>query len=197
MNFAQNLKFFRNNLFLTQEDLVNKTGISRSAISKYESGETEPRVSALLKLANALNCSLDELVKTEQGIVYKLCLVSRNMAYFTDSFEHQWGDDWDDVINDIDDLDEPYETWEEQIEEVITSHPIKIKKIFFETNEPEWEEKRPCDAGRYSIEDINKGAIAWLHTKKINIIGGMTYENFVDIIKQNGGEIYLPLGTLN
>jgi hypothetical protein len=46
--------------------------------------------------------------------------------------------------------------------------------------------------GRYSVEDINKQAVAWIHTDKFNILAGTTYENFIDIIEKNDGRIYLP-----
>lgn len=40
-----------------QIDLVNETGINRSAISRYLSGEYEPKQIAIYKLAKALNVS--------------------------------------------------------------------------------------------------------------------------------------------
>lgn len=40
-----------------QVDLVNETGINRSAISRYLSGEYEPKQTAIYKLAKALDVS--------------------------------------------------------------------------------------------------------------------------------------------
>lgn len=40
-----------------QVDLVNETGINRSAISRYLSGEYEPKQNAIYKLAKALDVS--------------------------------------------------------------------------------------------------------------------------------------------
>lgn len=40
-------------------------------------------------------------------------------------------------------------------------------------------------------EDINKQAVAWIHTSEFNILAGTTYENFIDIIERHGGRVYL------
>lgn len=42
----------------TQADLVRDTGLNRGTISRYLSGEVEPRQDAAYKLANALNVSV-------------------------------------------------------------------------------------------------------------------------------------------
>lgn len=42
----------------TQADLVRDTGLNRGTISRYLSGEVEPRQNAAYKLANALNVSV-------------------------------------------------------------------------------------------------------------------------------------------
>lgn len=42
---------------------------------------------------------------------FKLCYVHHNILYFTDSFEKQWGDDWDDAPYEHN-AGEPYE-WED------------------------------------------------------------------------------------
>ena len=39
---------------------------------------------------------------------FKLCYVRHNILYFTDSFEKQWGDDWDDAPYEHN-AGEPYE----------------------------------------------------------------------------------------
>lgn len=130
---------------------------------------------------------------------YKLCYIEGNKAWFTNNFEKQWGDDWNDKPYEHN-AGYPYEHWSELIEDnedifkrKFKHHPIKLKTLYFETND--WSEARPCDNytnSPYSVEDINKQAIAWLHTDKFNILAGTTYENFIDIIEKHGGTIYLP-----
>lgn len=56
-NTSERLKIAISNANIKQVDLVNKTGINRSAISRYISGEYEPKQTAIYKLARALNVS--------------------------------------------------------------------------------------------------------------------------------------------
>lgn len=46
----------------TQQKLAELTGIKHQSISNYETGEQFPRCKALEKLAEALECSISELV---------------------------------------------------------------------------------------------------------------------------------------
>lgn len=47
---------------LTQEDLAIKFNMSRTAISKYETGEREPNIDFLIKFSNYFNVSIDYLL---------------------------------------------------------------------------------------------------------------------------------------
>ena len=57
------LKELRKKQNLTQLELANKIGVVESTISLYESGKREPDISTLIKLADCLNTSIDELVE--------------------------------------------------------------------------------------------------------------------------------------
>lgn len=57
MNTGEKIKFRRIELKMTQKKLAELSGISESAIRKYEKGERIPKVEQLQKLANALNLS--------------------------------------------------------------------------------------------------------------------------------------------
>ena len=48
---------------LTQKQLANLLGLKRSSISKWENGASKPRAETLKKLADLLNCTVDELLK--------------------------------------------------------------------------------------------------------------------------------------
>ena len=115
---------------------------------------------------------------------YKLCYIDGNKAWFTDNFEKQWGDDWNDEPYEYN-AGEPYDSWYEENKR----HKINHKTLYFET--AEWETK-PCDVGRFSVEDINKKAVAWIHTDDFNILAGTTYERFIEIIEKYGGQVYVP-----
>lgn len=130
--------------------------------------------------------------------IYKLCYIDENKAWFTNNFEEQWGDDWDDAPYEHN-AGEPYDNWSELIEDnkdiwkrKWKHHQIKHKVLYFETND--WSTQLPCDSylnSPFSVEDINKQEVAWVHTDKFDIFAGITYENFIDIIEHNGGKIYL------
>ncbi len=56
---------FRRKSGLSQEQLAEKIGVSRQAISKWESGTSTPELEKLLALNDCFSITLDELVKDE------------------------------------------------------------------------------------------------------------------------------------
>lgn len=46
---------------MTQKELGDKLGVTPSAVTRWESGECFPRGEKLIKLAEALHCTIDEL----------------------------------------------------------------------------------------------------------------------------------------
>lgn len=56
------LKKMRTARNLTQGDLSRKTGINRVVISLYESGKREPVMGNAKKIAEALHCSMEDLM---------------------------------------------------------------------------------------------------------------------------------------
>ena len=56
---------FRRKSGLSQEQLAEKIGVSRQAISKWESGTSTPELEKLLALSDCFSITLDELVKDE------------------------------------------------------------------------------------------------------------------------------------
>lgn len=63
-DFGENLRKFRLGSNLTQEKLALEAGLSLRFIQNLESGERQPSLETLFKLARALNTSPEELVKT-------------------------------------------------------------------------------------------------------------------------------------
>lgn len=53
---------------LSQEDLANKLGLSRQAVSKWERREFSPDTDNLICLANLYNISLDELLNIDKNV---------------------------------------------------------------------------------------------------------------------------------
>ncbi len=67
MNFSNRLVNFRKLRGLNQETLAERVGVSRQAVSKWETGEAQPDFAKLLALADALEVSLDELCGRTAG----------------------------------------------------------------------------------------------------------------------------------
>ena len=62
MEFSERLKELRQEYGLSQMDLSQKTGLSQSAIAKWELNKTEPTASALITLSKFFNESVDFLL---------------------------------------------------------------------------------------------------------------------------------------
>ena len=60
--FADRLKYFRTKAKLSQKELAEIVGITFAAYNKYETKCAEPKIDILVKLAYALNCSVNDLV---------------------------------------------------------------------------------------------------------------------------------------
>lgn len=63
--FSHRLWLCRQNACLKQDELAALSGISQRAIAKFESGEQTPRLDKALRLANALNTTLNVLTGIE------------------------------------------------------------------------------------------------------------------------------------
>lgn len=66
MNFNERLKELRKNKGLTQEELASKLYVSRTTISKWESGNGYPSIDILKSLANFFEISIDELISNNE-----------------------------------------------------------------------------------------------------------------------------------
>ncbi len=66
MEFSEKLKELRKQKGLTQEQLAEAINISRTAISKWESGKGYPNIDALRHLAKTFNVSIDDLLSTNE-----------------------------------------------------------------------------------------------------------------------------------
>ena len=61
-----NIRKYRKERKLKQSELSLLIGVTRTAVTKWESGEVNPRTDRLLKIADALRCSVDDLVITRK-----------------------------------------------------------------------------------------------------------------------------------
>ena len=67
MKIAENIKFYRKQLGLTQEQLAAHLHGKKSLISNYENGYSTPDIYTLCKLADIFDITLDELVEYKKG----------------------------------------------------------------------------------------------------------------------------------
>lgn len=67
MELGEKLKFLRESLDLTQQQVADVLGIDRSAYSYYEKGTTKPKIKTLGLLARMFNVSVDELLDMDDG----------------------------------------------------------------------------------------------------------------------------------
>lgn len=65
-SFHGNLKEARTSRKMTQKDVAEKIGVAKSTYSLYESGNREPGVAIIKKIAKVLNVSADELLGTNE-----------------------------------------------------------------------------------------------------------------------------------
>ena len=62
MNLGENIKNKREELKLSQECVAEQLGVSRQAVSKWETGQSEPTAGNLIQLVEVFEISLSELV---------------------------------------------------------------------------------------------------------------------------------------
>lgn len=60
--FSKNLKRMMKEDNMTQEDLAEELGLSQSAVSRYITGQSIPSTITLIKISEALCCTLDDLI---------------------------------------------------------------------------------------------------------------------------------------
>lgn len=57
------IKEIREAAGMSQEALATASGVTRVSISRYESGERVPPLDIAARIARALNCKIDDLLK--------------------------------------------------------------------------------------------------------------------------------------
>jgi transcriptional regulator with XRE-family HTH domain len=76
MNFPKILVELRKERELSQKKLAELTELSQSNLAKYELGKIEPSASALIKLSNYFNISIDYLLGRD-GITANATVINR------------------------------------------------------------------------------------------------------------------------
>ena len=66
MNMANRIQYLRKTKGMSQEELADRMGVSRQAVSKWETGASDPSTSNLLTLAKLFNTTAEELLREVQ-----------------------------------------------------------------------------------------------------------------------------------
>lgn len=66
MGLGKNIASLRKFKGMTQEKLAEQCNVSRQAVAKWETGESEPSIEKLVALSRVFNISIDTLVKAEK-----------------------------------------------------------------------------------------------------------------------------------
>lgn len=129
---------------------------------------------------------------------FQLCYVERGFAWFTSCpLDSQWGDDWDDA---------PYEhnaghPYPHHYEGTGKDRKPVDHVLYKVAWEGPWETPDAhATNSRWSIQMINRGAVAWLvpeawltHSDDLRPIpAGTTLAKFHELVKLGGGEVYYP-----
>lgn len=65
IKIAENIRFFRKQAGLTQEEFAARFGSRKTLISNYEIGRNTPDIETLWELADIFDITIDELVGRE------------------------------------------------------------------------------------------------------------------------------------
>lgn len=69
MKFARNLAALRKKMGMTQEQLAERCGVSRTALAKWENGTTLPSLYMVYDISKIFNVTVDELLNGDMGNV--------------------------------------------------------------------------------------------------------------------------------
>lgn len=65
MEIGEQIKARRTGLGMTQSDLADRSGVSKAMVCDVEAGKKNPTIRLLGQLASGLDCSISELIETE------------------------------------------------------------------------------------------------------------------------------------
>lgn len=69
MSLAQNIKKLRLNMGLTQGELAEKINVTRSTVTQWETGWTQPRMGAIERMASVFNVSVSDIVSEDVPVL--------------------------------------------------------------------------------------------------------------------------------
>ena len=119
LELANRLVRFRKESGLSQEEVAEKIGVSRQAVSKWERTEASPDTDNLIALAGLYGVSLDSLVFGSQAAPAEVPAPAK---------EDPVDDDDDDDEDDDDDDDGG--RWSVRILRVVSAYPVLVAAVY-------------------------------------------------------------------
>ena len=86
MNFSDNLKKIRKENNLSQEQLAEMLGVSRQAVSKWESNLAYPEMDKMIQIAKKFNLNIDDLINQDVSEVNNNKQAKNNINKYIDDF---------------------------------------------------------------------------------------------------------------
>ena len=77
MSISNNLRQLRLNSGMTQEQVAEKIGLTRQALSSYESGRTRPDIDMLVRLSEVYETDIDGIVYGQDRALKSLRIIKR------------------------------------------------------------------------------------------------------------------------
>lgn len=71
INVSKALILYRERNNKSEDDLANYLGIQKKAYKRYESGDCEPSLDKLYKLAYLYNCKIDDFINVDEQFIVK------------------------------------------------------------------------------------------------------------------------------
>ena len=71
INVSKALILYRERNNKSEDDLANYLGIQKKAYKRYESGDREPSIDKLYKLAKYYNCMIDDFINVDEKFTVK------------------------------------------------------------------------------------------------------------------------------
>ena len=86
MKFNDRLSCILSERGLTQRELAGMCGVDETSMSRYVNGSRKPCMDVLVRIAGALNVSVEYLTGSEEEISFKeiKCLLNSNLSKLTD-----------------------------------------------------------------------------------------------------------------
>ena len=95
--FSERLKELRKGLYMTQDDVANIVGLSKSSINMYERGEREPSIETLCKLSELFGVSIDYLLDNNNSAEQW-----KHLYYEADNARHEaWHKGYETCLKDM------------------------------------------------------------------------------------------------